>query len=130
MLDFYDHNPEEFDSKYNSIRPKIEGIFSAVKRTTGHSLRSRGETIPNKNASDDQLLNIGSSRMNEMYAKFIIHNLRQIVMLECMRDEKVHFAADRAFQPFEDADSILDEARKNIEALEENGQLNERNELE
>ena len=65
-----------------------------------------------------------------MYAKFIIHSLRQTVMLECMRDEKVHFAADRAFQPFKDAEKILDEARQNLEELEEYGEPNEPEQLD
>jgi len=129
MLEFERDQPEEWDRKYTSIRPKIEGIFSAVKRTTGHSLRSRGETIP-RDAADDKLLNIGPSRMNEMYAKFIIHNLRQIVMLECMLDDQVHFASDRAFQPFDDAEKLLEEARHHLEELEDVGDANEADQLD
>lgn len=129
MLKYERDQPDEWERKYDLIRPKIEGIFSAVKRTTGHSLRSRGETIP-RDAADDKLLNIGPSRINEMYAKFIIHNLRQIVMLECMLGDQVHFASDRAFRPFYDAEKLLEEARHHLEELEDVGDANEADQLD
>ena len=68
--------------------------------------------------------------MNEMYAKFIIHNLRQIVMLECLLDDQVHFASDRAFQPFDDAEKLLEEARHHLEELEDVGDANEADQLD
>jgi len=97
-LEFTEKWPDDFDRVYNAMRPKIEGVFSATKRTTGAFLWSRGERIP-ENPTDQQLLTVGVSRLNEIIGKFIIHGLRQLVMLEILHEETVNFRNDRAFKP-------------------------------
>jgi hypothetical protein len=115
MLELYDKDPDGFDAPYNSVRPKIEGIFSATKRSTGASLWSRGEMIP-EGASDEEFLTVGIARKNELMAKFIIHSLRQLVMLECLHDEEVNFYVDRAFTPLPEEGKILEDAREEMMA--------------
>ena len=63
-----------------------------------------------------QLTDVGLSRRNELIAKFIIHSLRQIVMLECIHDELVDFKNDRAFTPIKEEGQILEEARQEMSA--------------
>jgi hypothetical protein len=110
MLTMFDDYPEEFDRQYNRIRPKIDGVFSACKRTTGDWVWSRGVLIPSE-ASDEQLVQIDISRRNEVLAKFIIHSLRKLVLLECMHDDIADFTGVRAFQPLPREDVLLEEAR-------------------
>jgi hypothetical protein len=116
MLEFYDWHPDEFDMVYNASRPKIEGVFSAAKRTTGPFLWSRelGRYIDPQTAPDAELLRIGISRRLEARAKFIIHSMRQLVLLECMHDERVHFPTNRPFQPLKNEETMLGYAREEM----------------
>jgi hypothetical protein len=113
MFTLYDEYPDEFDEQYNAIRPKIEGVFSATKRTTGDYLWSRGELLP-VDPTDEQLMTIGISRRNEMMGKFIIHSLRQLVLLECVHDETVDFRNDRAFTRLPEEGILLEAGREEM----------------
>ncbi|MDP9105425.1 MAG: hypothetical protein M3N49_05785 [Candidatus Eremiobacteraeota bacterium] len=58
-LEFYEEFIDEFERVYNAMRPKIEGVFSATKRTTGPYLWSRGYTVSDE-PSDVELFTIGT----------------------------------------------------------------------
>jgi len=116
MLELYDWDPEAFDLVYNGNRPKIEGVFSATKRVTGAYLWSRepSRRFDPQTMSDADLFRIGISRRLEARAKFIIHSLRQLVLLECMHDDFVNFRSDRAFRKIDDEADMLANAREGM----------------
>lgn len=123
---FTGHFDEEFAEIYR-YRTKIEGAFSAVKRTTGPSvhLRTRRSDvipeyppqIPRPESARERLAYkrgqeerwhrimeivpafVGMAITNEAYAKCVCHNINQLVRLEVLHDDRVNFAANKAFEP-------------------------------
>ena len=96
LYELYTQRNEQFEELYR-YRSKIECVFSAIKRTTGHFARSRG--LNQDTLTTATVDRIGVARENEMLAKFIIHNLRSIVVLEEFHNMQMNFAADRTFEP-------------------------------
>jgi hypothetical protein len=124
---FMGHYDEEFAEIYR-YRMKIEGAFSAVKRTTGpavHLRTRRSDVIPEypaqipkpesarerlayKRALDQRWHRImeivpafvGMAITNEAHAKVVCHNINQLVRLEVLHDDRVNFRNDKAFEPF------------------------------
>lgn len=99
LFDFYKNLPELFHEIYR-YRVKIEGVFSSMKRTSSGFFRSRGTRVANdKVASENQVTQVSDALEIEMLAKCVIHNLRRIVTLEQLHDERVNFKFDTAFTP-------------------------------
>jgi len=121
LYDFVTDHPEAHQAIYR-YRSKVESVFSSVKRTCGHYIWARGPRLP-KNATEDDYLKVDVARYNEVLAKYIIHNLRQTVMLEHLHDERVDYAADLAFTP-------LPEEWKRIVEIREETELDEKRALE
>lgn len=102
LWDFYNQSEQftdcaRFDDVYR-YRSKIESVFSAVKRTMGWHLRMRlaNADLSSRGTSPDW---IGLGRENELLARFIVWNLRVLVLLEKLHDQTVDFALETRFRP-------------------------------
>lgn len=99
MFEFYKNFPELFHELYR-YRVKIEGVFSSMKRTSSGFFRSRGTRVEKgKVASEAQVAQVSDALEIEMLAKCVVHNLRRIVTLEQLHDERVNFKFNTAFTP-------------------------------
>lgn len=72
LAEWYDHRPRDFDEHYR-LRPKIEGLFSLMKRLADGFCWSRG-----RQRKDDEP---SVAWQNEVLCKFIYLNLRATVTL-------------------------------------------------
>ena len=88
-----------FDDIYR-YRSKIESVFSAVKRTTGWHLRMRLSSFEKATIDRGDPDRIGVGRENELLARFIVSNLRILVLLEKLHDQDVSFFLETKFRPF------------------------------
>ena len=113
LYDFFTDNPDAHEEIYR-YRVKVESVFSALKRTCGHYIWARGPRLP-KNPTEADYTQINTSRLNEVLAKFIVHNLRQTVMLEHLYGVKMNYAADTAFHPFQNELEKIQEIREEFE---------------
>lgn len=103
LWDFY-NEPHRFAecARFDEIyryRSKIESVFSAVKRTMGWHLRMRvsdADLSSPKGGTPDW---IGLGRENELLARFVVWNLRVLVLLEKLHDQVVDFALETRFRP-------------------------------
>lgn len=109
LFEIYTTNIAFFENIYR-YRSKVEGVFSAVKRTCGHYLWARGVALPkDREPTRDEIPRARLSYETEIVAKFLVLNLRTLVMLEELHGEKVNFAAHRAFQPIPKEYCVTDE---------------------
>lgn len=91
--------PEVFDEIYR-YRTKIEGVFSAMKRTTSPFFRSHGVRIPKGRVpTEEQAAYANVAFENELLAKCLVHSLRRIVVLEKLHDEPMSFTRNTSFTP-------------------------------
>ena len=103
LWDFY-NEPDRFvegaafDDVYR-YRSKIESVFSAVKRTMGWHLRMRLSHADTAAPESKTAEWIGLGRENELLARFIVWNLRVLVLLEELHDQRVDFALETRFRP-------------------------------
>jgi hypothetical protein len=97
LINLYRNDNATFQEKYR-YRTKIESVFSAIKRTTGYHSRTRFRKADVAEALSDVQF-VGRGRINELLAKCVTHNLRQLVRLEHLHADRVNFDADRAFEP-------------------------------
>jgi hypothetical protein len=109
----------QYDEIYR-YRSKIESIFSALKRTMGWHLRMRltkaeklalaldqapeaggvdNDSKPKTKRRKITADAIGIGRENELLARLIIWNLRVLVILEKLHDQRINFALDTKFRP-------------------------------
>ena len=87
-----------FDEVYR-YRSKIESVFSAVKRTMGWHLRMRLSNAEKATIDGGDPDRIGIGRENELLARFIVWNLRILVLLEKVHDQDVNFFLETKFRP-------------------------------
>ena len=102
LISMYFDHPELFDELYR-YRSKIESVFSAIKRTSGWHTRAHFRPIQDveiaKYAIDPRIAKIGIGRVNEIKARFVAHNCRQLVTLEHLHETRVSFVANGRFAP-------------------------------
>jgi hypothetical protein len=94
LVEWYDHRRQEFDELYR-LRPKIEGLFSLLKRLTGSHCWSRGRMRKEPNAIQPCI-----AWQNELLAKMIYLNLRATCSLETETDVRINYMVpERSFPP-------------------------------
>ena len=99
LFELYKDTPDIFHELYR-YRVKIEGVFSSMKRTSGAYFRSRGTRVKkNSVASKRQVDQVAHAQEIEMLAKCVIHNMRRMVTLEQLHNERVRFSFNSAFTP-------------------------------
>jgi hypothetical protein len=98
MYFIYCDSYESFQEIYR-YRTKIEGVFSALKRTCEAYFRGRGKrTKRGELTSPQELKNIDIAAEVELLCKCISYNLRRLVVLERLHDHEVVFGGTRAFE--------------------------------
>jgi hypothetical protein len=111
LVKWYDETPRKFDEIYR-LRPKIEGLFSIIKRVAQGFCWSRGRArkdVAGKLHFDQQMTEDGPcvAWMNESLCKFIYMNLRTTVTLEEETGIDIDYQIESRFFPAPDKPLLL-----------------------
>jgi hypothetical protein len=99
LFEFYTKFNAAFESIYR-YRSKVEGTFSAIKRTMGSHFRSHGTRVPkNTVPTAEHVKRANIAYENELLAKCVAYSLRRVVVLEHLHDEIMSFSRHTSFSP-------------------------------